>query len=94
MYKQSWHTPLTYLCILIIWKIVSLFVEPLLLPSPEAVIITLFGMVVSPDFWSIIAPTAKRALAGLSAALIGGVFLGLILAMISPKDMNKIATII
>ncbi len=58
---------------LIVWELITLSVDnELLLPSPAAVLITLFGLVQTFDFWQTILYSSLRILYGCALAIISG----------------------
>ncbi|MDD2421278.1 MAG: ATP-binding cassette domain-containing protein [Heliobacteriaceae bacterium] len=69
---------LSYGLVLGLWKLGSLAVNPLVLPSPEVVLACLFRLVVTPGTWELVAGTAYRALTGLVTAVGIGVLAGLV----------------
>ena len=71
---------ISYSGIIIIWKIISLFTNPLLLPPPEQVAGTLLALILSENFIGIISGTFKRAVLGLGTAVFVGVSLGIFLS--------------
>ncbi|HBV98318.1 MAG: hypothetical protein JL50_19780 [Peptococcaceae bacterium BICA1-7] len=77
-------TIISFILFGLVWKIASLGTNSLVLPSPEQVVASLAGILIEPHNWTVIAGTAVRALAGMLAAVLSGVFMAIVLSPLTP----------
>jgi NitT/TauT family transport system permease protein len=87
--KDGIFTLISFVLIIAIWKICSLFISSeIILPSPEKTIMSLFNLLKTKDFYVIILFSVERGLIGFTISL----FLGLLAGFLSGfnKIFNKI----
>lgn len=75
--KDGIFTLISFILIIAIWKISSLFISSeIILPSPEKTIMSLFGLLKTKDFFIIILVSLERGLIGFIISLILGILAG------------------
>src|SRR5665647_197934 len=75
--KDGIFTLISFVLIIAIWKISSLFISSeIILPSPEKTIMSLFGLLKTKDFFIIILVSLERGLIGFIISLILGILAG------------------
>ena len=76
----AWPVPLA---VLLLWWIAARFewIAPQVLPSPEAVALTLRDSLVSGELWAHLQISLLRVLAGFGAGLVGGLLLGVAMGL-------------
>jgi len=75
--KDGIFTLISFILIIAIWKISSLFISSeIILPSPEKTIMSLFGLLKTKDFFVIILVSLERGLLGFIISLILGLLAG------------------
>jgi NitT/TauT family transport system permease protein len=75
--KDGIFTLISFVLIIAIWKICSLFVSSeIILPSPEKTVISLYNLLKTKDFYKIILFSIERGLIGFAISLILGLLAG------------------
>ncbi len=75
--RDGIFTIISFVLIIAIWKISSLFVgSPIILPSPEKTLVSLFNLIKTKDFFIIIFFSIQRGLTGFIISLILGLVVG------------------
>lgn len=77
-------TIISFILFTLVWKAASLNTNSLVLPSPEQVLASLADILMLAGNWSVMAGTAGRALAGMLAAVLSGVFMAIMLSPLTP----------
>ena len=83
--KYKLYTLISIIVLILLWKLISLYVDKeILVPSPEATLMSIFSLVRQKYFWRAVYHTLFRTITGFILALVSALVLGVAAGFIKP----------